>query len=221
MIHNSTLTFLKQLKRHNNRAWFAKNKPKYEAARENFEDFVGELILAIGSFDPSVRGLMAKDALFRIYRDMRFSKDKSPYKTHFGVAVVAGGRKSGRAGYYFHLAPSKSSLAGGLHGVPSKQLTSLRRAIDRDGKMLKRIITSRQFRSTFGEMQGDQLKSAPRGYATDHPYINLLRYKDFLAIHPLADSKVLSGNLVKNCVRVFKAMRPFNDFLNRAVHEAE
>jgi len=217
MLQKQTFDFLKKLKNNNNRGWFNKNKPLYEAARENFQDFVGSLIISIVGFDHSIADLEPKGCIFRIYRDVRFSKDKSPYKANFGAAIVRGGRKSGRAGYYFHLAPGDSFLAGGLYMPPNKMLNDIRQEIDYNTAEFKKIVNDSHFINNFGKIQGDKLKSAPRGYPKDHPEIELLKYKSYLTLHKLTDKQVLDFNIVDYAAGIFKTMQPFNNFLNTAI----
>jgi uncharacterized protein (TIGR02453 family) len=215
-IKKSTLDFLVAIRCNNNREWFQQNKSSYLEARNNFDTFVQELIDKLVAFEPILKGLEAKSCVYRINRDIRFSNDKSPYKTHFGAFIVRGGRKNGDrfAGYYFHIEPGKSIIAGGAYMPPSPWLASIRHKIDEEpGKLLK-IINSRNFTSHFGKMEGEQLKTAPKGYASDHPYIELLRYKSFLASKELRDDLVLSDNFFDIVIEGFKAIKPFNDYLN-------
>lgn len=217
-MHKKTFQFLKNLKNNNNREWFNDNKERYLEAKEDFESFVDKVIPRIAKFDTSIKGLTAKDCVFRIYRDVRFSKNKDPYKTNFGGHLVAGGRKSGesRAGYYIHIEPGSSILAGGAYHPPSSWLKAIRQEIDYNTKEFKKILNSKRFKEYFGEMEGEQLKTAPKGYPKDHPEIEVLRYKSLLAVHNLTDKQVLSDDFSEHVVKVFKALKPFNDFLNRS-----
>lgn len=220
MLSRSTLKFLKDLKANNNRPWFMENKPRYEEAKLEFEGFIDTLITKIAKFDDGVGHLDAKDCVFRIYRDVRFSKDKSPYKTHFGAHITPASRKTdihSRAGYYIHLGHGESMLAGGAYRPEGSWLKAIRASIDRDPKPLKKILNSKSFKTHFGEMEGEQLKKAPKDYPADHPEIELLRYKSFLAVHQLKDKDVAAKDFLAHCTKVFKALRPFDDFLNQAV----
>jgi len=219
MIKKSTLDFLKGLKQNNNRGWFNKHKDDYQTALTDMEQTVDEMILAVEQFDSRVKGLQPKDALFRIYRDVRFAKDKSPYKEHFGAVIAPQGRKTQDAMYYFHLEPGNSFLAGGLWHPPTKDLHLIRGAIEARGKGLQKIVNGAAFTKNFGKIEGDTLKTVPRGYDKEHPQIDLLRHKDLLAIHHLTDKQVLSPGLVKNAAKMFKAMRPLNDWLNAAMRK--
>lgn len=216
MIKKSTLEFLKSLKKNNNRDWFNKHKEDYRAALADFEEFIGDLILAVSAFDKAVIAVQPKEAIWRIYRDVRFAKDKSPYKTYFGAVIGPGGRKGTDAMYYFHLEPGNSSLAGGLYRPPSSELSKVRQAIDKNGDKVKSIISDTSFKKLFGKIVGEQLKTAPRGYSVDHPYIDLLRHKDLLVTHKLSDKQVLSSQLTRATVKNFRVIKPFNDWLNRA-----
>jgi uncharacterized protein (TIGR02453 family) len=216
-IGEPTLAFLADLARHNERAWFNANKARFEAARRDVEIFVDQLIAEIAAFDPAVAGLSGKDCVFRIYRDTRFSKDKTPYKAHFGGHIVAGGRKGdhGRAGYYVHIQPGESFLAGGAHQPPAAWLGDIRRNIETDAASLKKIVAAKPFKTYFGDIAGEKLKTAPRGYAKDHPEIELLRYKSLIAVHDLTDKQVTDTGFLRHAATVFKALAPFDAFLNR------
>ena len=218
MISNKTYQFLKELGENNNRAWFQTNKGRYEEARAEFEGFINRLILGIASFDPPIGELEAKRCIFRIYRDTRFSKDKKPYKTNFGAHLVSTDAKPhDRAGYYIHLQPGNSFLAGGAYLPPAPWLKAIRNAIDQKGRELLKILNHPDFKKYFGEMEGEKLKTTPRDYPADHPFIELLRYKSFLAVHKLNDKDTMSENFLKTASNVFKALKPFDDFLNSSV----
>lgn len=218
MLSNKTFKFLKDLKKNNNRDWFQDNKPRYQEAMEDFHGFIDALISNISKFDKEIAHNTAKDRVFRIYRDVRFSKDKSPYKTHFGAHITSAVKRSDihtAAGYYIHIGPGESMLAGGAY-VPEKEwLANIRNAIDLHAKDFKKILNSKKFKEYFGEMEGEQLKTAPKGYPKDHPEIDLLRHKSFLATHYMPDKQITSKDLLKHCTNVFKAMKPFDDFLNQ------
>jgi uncharacterized protein (TIGR02453 family) len=219
-INSSTFQFLKELKENNDRDWFNANKPRYQEARQNFIDFVGELLLQIAEFDPSISHHEAKNCVFRIYRDVRFSKDKSPYKTNFGAHVTSAAKKSeihSRAGYYIHLEPGGSFLAGGAYMPQGPWLKAIRQEIAYNADDLKKILNSKSFKQYFGAMEGEKLKTSPRDYPKDHPEIELLRHKSFLATHHCDDPSVLSEDFVVHCGQVFKALHPFDAFLNRAM----
>ena len=219
-ISKGTLQFLKDLKKNNDRDWFKTNKPRYEQAKEEFEIFIDALIKEISKFDKSVSHHKAKDCVFRIYRDVRFSKDKSPYKTHFGAHITSASKKSeihSRAGYYIHLGTGESMLAGGAYLPESEWLKAIRQEIHYNSKEFKKILNSAGFKKFFGTMEGEKLKTTPKDYSADHPEIELLKHKSFLATHMLKDNDVLAGNFLKHAATVFKALYPFDQFLNRAM----
>lgn len=218
-LSEETLQFLKDLKKNNDRDWFNEHKPLYKKARQEFVQFIDELIQSISTFDPSIAHQTGKNCVFRIYRDVRFSKDKSPYKTNFGAHITGAAKKSemhSRAGYYIHIEPGKSFLAGGAYQPTGKWMKAIRKEIDENADKLKKIIHSNGFKNTFGEIQGEKLKTSPRDYPADHPEIELLRYKSFLATHQLKDERILSDDFLSHCKDVFKVLYPFDQFLNKA-----
>jgi len=211
------LDFLRTLQTHNNKPWFQAHREEYEAARQGFEDFVDDFIQEFRSIE-DFENLSAKDCVFRIYRDVRFAKDKSPYKPNMGASVALGGKHSLRAPYYIHLEPpDKSFLAGGVYMPTPEQLAAIRRAIDRDPAGLKAAIGSKPFKKYFGSLSGEKLKTPPRGYPTDHPEIELLKYKQLIASNALTDKDVLSPRLLPHTVEVFAVLKPLLDYLNDAV----
>jgi len=215
-----TLQFFKELKANNNREWFNDNKSRYEEAKSEFEIFVDALIREISKFDSSIAHHAARDCIFRIYRDVRFSKDKSPYKTHLGAHVTAAAKRSeihSRAGYYIHIEPGGNSmLAGGAYLPKGSWLKAIRQEIHYHSDDLKKILNHKDFKQYFGEIEGEKLKTTPKEYPADHPDIELLKYKSFLASHPCEDKKVLESNFLEHGVKVFRALYPFDSFLNRA-----
>lgn len=218
MISPKTYQFLKELEQNNNRPWFQANKNRYEEARANFEEFISKLILEIARFDPPIGDLEAKKSVFRIYRDTRFSNDKRPYKTNFGAHLVAYESKvHDRAGYYIHLQPGNTFLAGGAYLPPGPWIKAIRNAIDQKGKEFQKILTHPDFKKYFREIEGEKLKTTPRDYPADHPFIKLLRYKSFIAAHQLKDKDAMQEDFLKNAAKVFKALKPFDDFLNRSL----
>ena len=210
--------FLSDLKRNNTREWFEKNKHRYEESVAYFKEIVQAIIKELGSAEPEIGLLKPKDCIFRIYRDVRFSRDKTPYKLHFGAYFSAGGKASGQAGYYLHLEPeSESFLGGGLYHPDREKLAKVRQEIDYNASELASIVKAKNFRKIFGKIQGESLVRAPKGYAEDHPQIELLKLKDFFVIHPLTDKSINEKNFVKNVIRMYKTLKPFNDFLNVAI----
>ena len=209
--------FLLKLRDNNNKPWFQAHRAEYEAARQAFEDFVDNFIEEFRSIE-DFENLSAKDCVFRIYRDVRFAKDKSPYKPNLGASIALGGKHSLRAPYYIHVEPQgQSMLAGGVYMPTPEQLTAIRRAIDRNPTGLKVAIGGKSFKKYFRLLAGEQLKTPPRGYLADHPEIKLLKYKQFITMHNLSDKDVLSPRLLAHTVEVFTALKPLLDWLNDAV----
>jgi uncharacterized protein (TIGR02453 family) len=215
-IKKTTLDFLNGLKHNNNREWFLKSQSEYKEAKNNFESFVQDLINEVIVFDPIMKGLEVKNCIFRINRDVRFSNDKSPYKTNFGAFIVRGGKKNGDkfAGYYFHIEPGGSMIAGGAYMPPLPWLSSIREIISDEPEKFLEIINDNNFIKYFNSIQGEKLKKAPKGYPADHPQIELLKFKSFLAMNEVPDNEVLKPGYFEHVVNVLKAMKPLNDFLN-------
>jgi len=215
-IKKSTLDFLNTLKYNNNRDWFIKNKSRYIEAKDNFESFVQEIINNIIDFEPIMKGLEVKSCVYRINRDIRFSNDKSPYKSHFGAFIVRGGKKNGDkfAGYYIHVEPAQSIIAGGAYMPPAPWLSAIREKISEEPEKFIKIINSKDFIKYFGKIDGEKLKTSPKGYSSDHPNIDLLRYKSYLVVNEVSDEMVLSYKYFDHLMNVVKAMKPFNDYLN-------
>lgn len=219
MISPETYLFLADLRLNNHRNWFEENRDRYEAARQDFLAFVQELIHQIAEFDPAVATLEAKDCMFRIYRDTRFSRNKEPYKPNFAAVISPGGRKSPLAGYYLHLQPGETFLGGGSYLPPAPQLKQIRAHIDQQAAKLREITSAKEFQETFGELRGESLKTAPRDYPKDHPDIDLLRKKGFWVSHPVADEQVDQPDFAAYCARVYQTMQPLNAYLNEALND--
>lgn len=218
-ISSSTIQFLSDLRENNNRDWFMANKPRYELAHKEFCAFVEALLLELAAFDPSVAHFTAKECVFRIYRDVRFSHDKSPYKIHFGAHVSPAAKRSDihtRAGYYLHLEPGGSFLAGGAYLPEAAWLKAIRQEIAYCTDEFRELLGAPDFRQYFGEMEGEKLKKAPKDYPADHPAIEWLKHKSFLATHNCLDEQVLSEDFLLHCAKVFRALHPFDRFLNRS-----
>ena len=204
--------FLHALRLNNNHEWFEAHRPEYDQAKALFEDFIQGQIFRFDAVQP-LGDLAAKDAIFRIHNDMRFAKNKPPYKSHFSAVLAPDGRHSLRLPYYIHIMPGGSLLAGGVHMPTSADLQAIRAAIAEDPGPIKKVIEAPEFRKYFGEVSGEMLKTAPRGYAPDHPQIELLRHKQFLALHQLSDERVLEPDFADYALSVFSAMKPFIDYL--------
>ena len=212
------LEFLNGLQKNNNKPWFEEHRPAYEKAKAQFEDFIDEVIIGLGAVE-DLTGITARDCVFRIYRDVRFSKDKSPYKMNMGASIGPGGKRSWRLSYYMHLEPHGASMvAGGLHAPDSAQLVRFRDAIARDSKPFKKVVNHKAFKEAFGEVSGEKLKTVPKGYDRDHPDIELLRMKEVVAVKRFPDAQVLKPGFSAQVVEAFTAMKPFLDYLNSVIH---
>lgn len=217
-IQPKTFAFLKALKKNNNRDWFNDHKSEYENAKDNVLGFIQELVVAFSTFDSSLRGLEAKDCLFRIYRDTRFSKDKTPYKTNLGASINAGGKKSMGPGYYVHLEPGGSFIAGGIWMPPADEVKKIRQEIDYNGKDLKKVLTKPSFKKAFGGLSREHaLKTAPKGYPKDHPDIELLKLNSFIVWKNVTDKDILGPKSIKTLTTLGKEMKPLMDFLKTAL----
>ena len=217
MDFKNALQFLVKLKKNNNKEWFDKNKKEYDELRKEIILFVTGMIKNIQSFDPAMEGLEAKQCMFRINRDMRFSKDKSPYKTNFGLTFNRGGKSSFFAGYYLHIQPGGSFIAGGSYAPMPEHLAAIRQEIDYNFDEFKKILTNKEFKKYFGELSGEKLVRPPKGYELDNPAIEFLKHKQFLMWHSFDEKKLTEKDFEKYCTSVFKAMKPMLDFVNRAI----
>ncbi|HUN24408.1 MAG TPA: DUF2461 domain-containing protein [Anaerolineales bacterium] len=210
---NQSLEFLSQLRQNNNRDWFNANQASYEAALAEFSQFVAHLIDEFRLPD-TLFALQAKDCIARIYRDIRFSKDKSPYKTNFGAYIARDGWKSNRLGYYLGIEPGgRSIVAGGWYAPSPAQLQRFRSAISADSTNLTAIVQAPSFVQNFGKLTGESLKSAPKGYDSQHANIEWLRLKQITVVHPFTDEQTLSDDFFPQVVNHCHAMRPFLDYL--------
>ncbi|MCU0409133.1 MAG: DUF2461 domain-containing protein [Bacteroidales bacterium] len=218
-IRKETLSFLAGLKKNNDREWFNINRDKYDAARKNFEAFIQSVIDELALAEPILKGLEAKSCIFRINRDTRFSNDKSPYKTNFGAFIARGGKKNGDkyAGYYLHIEPGECMIAGGAYMPPSDWLAAIREKIAENPEQFTGIMNEKKFKRFFGALEGEKLKKAPKGFENDHPAIELLRHKSFLAVNNIPDSKVTESGFRTYLLENLAAMKPFNDYLNEAL----
>ena len=207
------LVFLDEISKHNNKLWFEANRNGYEEARETFESFITLVIDEFRVAD-GLDGLTAKECISRIYRDIRFSKDKSPYQTHMWAVIAPGGKKTKHMGYYVAIQPQgRSIIAGGLWDPSSDQLSKFRQAIHLDAAPFKTIVQEENFVDYFGRIEGNKLKIAPQGYDKAHPEIELLKMKQVMAVHYFSDNEVLAGNFIQRVIAGCKAMRPFLDYL--------
>ncbi|MFZ1808660.1 MAG: DUF2461 domain-containing protein [Cyclobacteriaceae bacterium] len=219
MDFNHILKFLKALAKNNDRAWFEKNKPKYIIAKENFDEFLFNLLAELTKFDKSLTGLNPKKLSFRIYRDVRFSKDKSPYKINMGAGFSPGGKMIQEPGYYLHIQPgNKSFVAGGLYMPDSPNLAKIRQEIDYNFKSFEKVLKGKKFKTWYAELDDfDKLKTAPKGYPKDHPHLELLKHKSYIVSHYFTDKEVQDKNFLKKVVEGCKTVKPLNDFLAQAL----
>lgn len=207
-IQNATLQFLRDLSENNNRPWFQANKARYEAALENMKSFTHALEQALGETDR-----LDETTLFRIYRDVRFSADKSPYKNHFGIHFSRATKKL-RGGYYLHIEPGATFAGGGFWQPNPQDLRRIRDEFAADDQPVRQIISDATFQQYFGTIQGEELKTAPKGYDKDHPAIDLIRKKSFTVHRNFTDAGVLSDSFLREVKLTFEAMRPFFDYMS-------
>ena len=221
MLQVSTLKFLKDLKKNNNKPWFDKNRKLYEAAKTDFAGFIQEIIDQHGKKDPAIKNLVAKDCLFRINRDIRFSKDKSPYKSNFGASINAGGRKAmDFAGYYFHLEPGNCFAGGGIYMPMPEALKKLRQEIDYNFADFKKLVGAKKFKSVYGDLDKStefMLSRVPRGYEPTNPAAEYLRLKSYIGMITISDKDLVSKNLVKKTLIAFEALQPLIRFINKSM----
>ena len=221
MIQAQTLQFLSILKENNNKPWFDANRKTYEAAKKNFAEVVQELIKGIGKFDKSIEEaqLEVKNCTFRINRDVRFSKNKDPYKTNFGASFSKGGKKAHSAGYYLHLDPSECFLAGGIWKPEPDDLKKIRIEIDYNYDEINGILTAESFKKYFPNGLDREAFTVrpPKGYDDTNPAIELIKLKSFTASSVIDSSEILKPNFTDTVLEGFKAMQPYIEFLNRAI----
>lgn len=213
-----TIAFLKRLKMNNNKEWFDSNKNQYLEAKDEFEKLVDSLIKGTNKFDKKISSdLKAKNCTFRIYKDVRFSKDKSPYKTNFGASINPGGKKALFVGYYLHVEPGNSFLAGGVYMPEPPVLQAIRQEIDYNVEPLLKVFKSASFKKYFkGFDEDDKLKTAPKGFEKDHPHIEILKNKHFVVSCKLSDKEMLDKNFERQVLSGFKAMQPLLEYLREA-----
>lgn len=213
--------FLKELSANNNREWFNNHRDEYEKARLEFENLLSLVISRISLFDESVKNIQPKDCTYRIYRDTRFSLDKTPYKIHFGGYINAHGKKSDHCGYYIHLEPGKSMLAGGSICLPPKVLKAVRQSIYDNIDEYREIVEDPQFKQYFPVVGEDFLKTAPKGFPKDFEYINYLKCKEYTCTYYVTDDFFLSNDFLEQTELVFRQFKRFADFLNYTIDDFE
>lgn len=220
MLQPATIKFLKDLKKNNNKPWFDSNRKAYEAAKADFAGFIQQVIDLHSKKDATIKTLLARDCMFRINRDIRFSKDKSPYKTNFGASINKAGRKAmNAAGYYFHLEPGGSFTGGGMYMPMPEELKKVRQEIDYNFATFKKIIGAKKFKSIYGDLDKSPeflLSRVPKGYEPDNPAAEYLRLKSYIAMVNISDKDLCSKDLVKKTVEAFEALQPFIEFVNNS-----
>ncbi|MEP6927017.1 MAG: DUF2461 domain-containing protein [Ginsengibacter sp.] len=221
MFQSSTVSFLKELKKNNNKPWFDNHREKYLLAKFDFENFIDKLLASTSAFDNDIKELQVKNCTFRINRDIRFSKDKTPYKTNMGASFNRGGKKSIFAGYYFHLEPGGKSFAGGGLWMPTPyELKKLRQEIDYCFPEFKKIITNPAFKSQYPGLEmndGQMLVNVPKGYDKENPAASFLKLKSFVATKNIPDALLTSTALIREVALAFKALMPLVTFMNRSM----
>ena len=218
MLQPGTLKFLKGLKKNNNKPWFDSHRPAYEQAKADFGNFIQLIIDKQAKNDPSIGSLKAKDCIFRINRDIRFSKDKSPYKTNMGASINRGGKKSVFAGYYFHCEPGESFVGGGLWMPTSPELKKLRQEIDYCFDEFRKIIGSKKFKIVYVDLykgEDASLGRVPQGFEKGSPAADYLKLKSYIAMKPLKESELCSKDLMKKTLEAFETLQPLLQFINR------
>jgi uncharacterized protein (TIGR02453 family) len=220
MLEPQTLKFLSQLKKNNNKPWFDAHRTQYEAAKIDFSNFIQLVIDVVQKSDTTITGLTAKECQFRINRDIRFSKDKRPYKENFGAFICRGGKKSIYAGYYFHLAPGNSFIGGGLWQPEPENLKKVRQEIDYNWEEFQSILKNKNFKKIYGDLyKGEDmsLSRIPKGYEEDNPAIHYLKLKSLIAETKIADEDLTKSTLHKKTVAAFEALQPLLNFINRSL----
>ncbi|MDB5011941.1 MAG: hypothetical protein JWQ25_143 [Daejeonella sp.] len=219
MIEPKTLSFLKDLSENNNRDWFNSNKDEHDKAKNNVLDFVSELITELSIIDKEVpENLNPKDCVMRIYRDIRFSLNKTPYKTNFGIGISPNGKNFKGPGYYLHIEPDRSFVAGGSWFPEVNELKAIRQEIDYNYSQLQEVIEDEKFKKYFQELDREgALKTSPKGYPADHPHIHLLKLKSFTASHQLSNLQLTKPDAVKNVAEGFANLYPLIKFLRNAI----
>jgi len=220
MLQISTIKFLKDLKKNNNRPWFEKNRKVYEDAKADFATFIQTVIDKHSKNDSTIKEQLAKNCLFRINRDVRFSKDKSPYKSNMGASINRNGKKSLLAGYYFHLEPGQCFAGGGIWMPMPDDLKKVRQEVDYNFADFKKIIGAKKFKSVYGDLSHHaeyKLSRVPKGYNADNPAAEYLKLKSFVAMVSLKDTDLTSKELAKKTVAAFEALQPLLTFINNSI----
>ena len=219
MLQTTSIKFLQQLGKNNNKVWFDAHRDEYAAAKEDFEQLVTGVLQGLGASEPLFKDLQAKDCVFRIFRDVRFGADKSPYKTNFGAFIAHGGRKSSFPGYYFHFEPGESMLAGGVYQPQPDTLKLIRDEVYFHSAELMSILEKPSFKDKFGQLGDfDKMKKGPKDFPADFPDIDLLKYRSYIVSQAIPDDLVVSGNYQEQVLEIVHELQPFMAFLNRAIN---
>jgi len=213
------LNFLSELKENNNKEWFDINRDRYQECRKKLLFLTGLLIQEVGKFDAEIDIQDPKDCVFRIFRDVRFSNDKTPYKTNMGTFIAKGGRKSISAGYYLHIQPGASFVGGGSYSPPADALKAFRTEIFDQSEEFKKLIYAESFRKVYPDLYDDKLKTAPKGFPKDFPDIDLLKYKSYVVTSTISDAEVANDAFVEKIISSMKELYPVNRFLNSALEK--
>lgn len=213
------LRFLQSLSKNNDRNWFEKNKSTYLKCKDGFDEFLARVLSELLKFDPALTGLNPKKLAFRIYRDIRFSKDKRPYKVNMGAGFSPGGKMIQEPGYYLHIEPgNKSLLAGGLYMPDAANLVKIRQEIDYNPEGILKVLKNKKFKTSFASLDDfDKLKTSPKGYPKDHPHLDLLRHRSFIVSHNFTDREVKDRKFIKKVAETAKLAKSLNDFLRGAI----
>lgn len=220
MLSNESLQFLDDLKANNNRDWFLEQKKRYEVFKKDYHKLVSDFLDAMKPLDPSLELLEVKDCTFRINRDIRFSKDKSPYKAHLGIWMSAGAKGANRSGYYLHIEKGGSFIAGGFYSPEPEELKKVRKEIAFFYDDLEEILNDKNFKKEFGSLDRNEtnsLKTAPKDYEKDHPAIEFLKLKSYTASQKFDIKEVSQKDFVSKMSKKLIALKPLNDFINRAL----
>jgi uncharacterized protein (TIGR02453 family) len=220
MLEPQTLKFLSAIKKNNNKPWFETHRTAYEAARIDYANFIDLVIDELEKSDPTITGLTSRNCVYRFYRDVRFSKDKTPYKNYFGATIKRGGRKTKYAGYYFHCMPGGSFAGGGLWMPEAADLKTVRQEIDYNYDEFLSIVKDKTFKKYFGDLHKDadiSLANAPKGYEKDNPAIPYLKLKCLIAETSIGDDELVKSTLHRKVINTFKAIQPLLNFINRAL----
>lgn len=220
MLSKDTLQFLDDLRVNNNRDWFLENKKRYEAFKKDYQQLVSDLLNVMKPLDPSLEMLEVKNCTFRINRDIRFSKDKTPYKSHLGIWLSSGAKGMNRSGYYIHLENGSSFIAGGLYCPEAEDLKKMRKEIAFFYEDLEAILNENDFKKEFKDFDRDEkntLKNPPRGYEKDHPAVDLLKLKSFESSQKIDFSAASKKDFVTTISKKLILLKPLNDFINRAL----